>query len=360
MHKFSINRLDLPLLLPAILIVSIALSSFYSIDFAIFKQQLIFFGFSLVAYVVFLNIDYKIFGIYSKYMYMGMIASLLLLFIIGIEARGAVRWLDIFGIRIQFSEIIKPFFIIFLAKYLTQDDSRSFKKFFIALLLTLPIFFLTLKQPDLGNALVYLFTVVFMLFIYGFPFSYFIGLVTPVVVSFPFLFNLLHDYQKERLLTFINPTRDPFGTSYNVVQSLISIGSGGFFGKGFGQATQSILMFLPERHTDFIFATISENLGFVGAIFLISLYGYLLMRIYRISESVNDEFPHMVLIGFYFLFLVHIFLNIGMNIGIVPIVGITLPFASYGGSSLLTCFITLGIISSIKFDYKKRRSLEIR
>lgn len=360
MHKFSINRLELPLILPAILIVAIALSSFYSIDFNIFKQQFVFLLVSIVVYLIFLNIDYKLFGIYSKFLYVGMIASLLLLFIIGIEARGAVRWLDVFGIRIQFSEIIKPFFIIFIAQFLTKDDSRSFKKFILALLFTLPIFFLTLKQPDLGNALVYLFTVLFMLFVYGFPFSYFVGLITPVVVSFPLIFNVLHDYQKERLLTFVNPTRDPFGTSYNVVQSLISIGSGGFFGKGFGQATQSILMFLPERHTDFIFATISENLGFVGALFLISLYVFLLYRIYKISENVSDEFPRMILLGSYFLLLVHLFLNIGMNIGIVPIVGITLPFASYGGSSLLTCFIILGIVSSIKFDYKKRRSLEIR
>ncbi len=360
MHKFSINRLELPLLVPAVLLVLVGLSSFYSIDAVIFRQQALFLIFALFTYVVFLNIDYKMFGIFSVPMYIGMIVALLVLFFIGISARGAVRWIDIFGLRLQFSEIIKPFFIIFLAKFLTQDDSRSFKKFFQALLLTFPIFFLTLKQPDLGNALIYLFTVVFMLFAYSFPISYFVGVGLPVILPLPLLFNFLKDYQKARILTFFNPTRDPFGSSYNVVQSLISIGSGGFMGKGFGQATQSILKFLPERHTDFIFATISESLGFSGALFLIAIYIFLLYRIYKITLSVTDEFPRLILLGFYFLLLTHIFLNIGMNIGIVPIVGVTLPFVSYGGSSLLTGFIMLGIISSIKFDYRKHGSMEIR
>ena len=359
MHKFSINRLNVSLLLPAVLIVLFGLSSFYSIDFSVFSQQLLFLGISLIAYFVFLNIDYRIFGLYSKQMYFVMIGLLLLLFFIGIEARGAVRWIDIFGVRLQFSEIIKPFFIIFMAKFLTSNDSRSFSKFIQVLLLTMPIFILTLKQPDLGNALVYLFTVIFMLFVYGFPFSYFLGLGAAVIIPFPIIFNFLHDYQKERILTFLDPTRDPFGSSYNAVQSLISIGSGGFFGKGFGQATQSILKFLPERHTDFIFATISENLGFVGAMALLAIYGFLLFKIYKVAQSVNDNFSHMVIIGFYFLFLTHIFLNVGMNLGIVPIVGITLPFASYGGSSLLTSFIILGMISSVRFDHGKLRSMEI-
>ncbi len=360
MHNFSINRLNFSLLAPAILVVAIGLASFYSIDTQVFKQQLLFLVFSLFVYVFFLNVDYRIFAFFNKYMYFTMIAALLLLFVIGIEARGAVRWIDIFGVRLQFSEIIKPFFIIFIAQFLTRDNKKSFSKFVTALLLTLPIFLLTLKQPDLGNALIYLFTVGFMLFVYGFPWSYFLAVLVPVLVPLPILFNLLAPYQKDRLLTFVNPTRDPFGSSYNAVQSLISIGSGGFFGKGFGQATQSILKFLPERHTDFIFATISESLGFVGASFLIVLYGFLLVRIYKIAQDVSDEFTRMVLFGFYFLLLTHIFLNIGMNVGIVPIVGITLPFASYGGSSLLTSFIMLGIISSIKFDHSRHKSLEIR
>ncbi len=359
MHEFSLNRISLSLLLPAILIVLLSSSVFYSIDQTIFRQQLIFLGVSIIAYLFFLNIDYKFFALHSKAIYFVMIGLLLILFFIGIEARGAVRWIDIFGIRLQFSEIIKPFFVIFMAQFLTNHEDRGLPKFLTAFLLLAPIFLLTLKQPDLGNAMVYLIVLIFMLFSYGFPFRYFLSLAALVAIPLPFAIGFLHDYQRQRLLTFLNPSADPFGASYNVVQSLISVGSGGLFGKGFGQATQSILKFLPERHTDFIFATISESLGFVGSSVLISLYLFLLYKLWRISLDTRDEFSKIVILGFFFLFLTHAFLNIGMNVGIVPIVGITLPFASYGGSSLLTCFIILGIASSIKFDNRRRSTLEI-
>ncbi|OGH16750.1 MAG: hypothetical protein A3C30_00205 [Candidatus Levybacteria bacterium RIFCSPHIGHO2_02_FULL_40_18] len=354
------NRLELSILTPAVLIMILSLATFYSIDFNIFRQQLTFFIVALVGYFVFLNIDYKILGFYSKYLYYLMIAVLLLLFLIGVEARGAVRWIDIFGIRIQFSEIMKPFFVIFMASRLTQDDSRSLGKFLKTILLILPIFFLILKQPDLGNTMIYILVAFFMLLLYGFPIRYFISIGSIVLVLLPLIFNLLAPYQKQRIMTFINPSSDPLSSSYNVVQSLISIGSGGFFGRGFGEGTQSILKFLPERHTDFIFATISESLGLLGGLLLIGFYFYLMIGIYKIKSYVDDEFSNLVLTGSYFLLLAHIFLNIGMNIGIVPIVGVTLPFASYGGSSLLTNFIILGIISSIKFDFSRERSMVIR
>ncbi len=359
MHKFSLNRINLSLLLPGILIVLLTLSVFYTIEPAIFKQQLVFLIFSLLAYFVFLSIDYRFFARNVKAIYFVMVGLLLLLFIIGIEARGAVRWIDIFGIRLQFSEVIKPFFVIFIAEYLAKNEKRSFSKFFTSFLLLAPIFFLTLKQPDLGNAMIYLIVLLFMLFSYGFPFRYFAAIFVAAIIPFPLIWNILHDYQRQRLLTFFNPSADPFGASYNVVQSLISVGSGGFFGKGFGHSTQSTLNFLPEHHTDFIFATISESLGFVGSVVLIGLYIFLLYKLYRVALDVRDEFSRLTILGFYFLFLTHVFLNIGMNLGIVPIVGITLPFASYGGSSLLTCFIILAIASSIKFDSKRRGTLEI-
>lgn len=359
-NRLSFKRLDFSILFPAILIVVVALAGFYSIEFVIFRQQLVFFVVSLLAYFIFLNIDYKILGFYSKYIYYLMLTSLFILFLVGVEARGAVRWLDVFGIRIQFSEIIKPFFVIFMAHYLTSNESRSFSKFLKAGLLILPIFFLIAKQPDFGNAMIYVFVAFFMFLIYGFPIRYFAGVFAVLILLLPLLFNLLAPYQKARIMTFINPTADPLSSSYNMVQSLISIGSGGFSGKGFGEGTQSILKFLPERHTDFIFATVTESLGFIGGLLLVVLYFFLLYKIYRVTNSINDEFSNLALLGLYFLLLVHIFLNIGMNVGIVPIVGVTLPFASYGGSSLLTNFIILGIISSIKFDFSRSKSFEIR
>jgi rod shape determining protein RodA len=359
MHKFSLNRIDFSILLPSLAAVFLGMALFYSIDTQIFRQQFFAFVVGIFVYVVFLNIDYRIFGAFPKYLYIFMIAALSVIFIIGIEARGAVRWVDIFGIRIQFSEVIKPFFIIFMAYFLAKDESRGFGKFAMALALLAPIFFLTLNQPDLGNAMIFFLVLIFMLISAGFPLRYFLGFGVAGLALFPLIFSLLHDYQKTRLLTFINPTSDPFGSSYNAVQSLISIGSGGGMGKGIGEGTQTVVKFLPERHTDFVFATISESLGMLGAFLLLSLYALLLWKLYRLSLTVNDEFTRLMVLGFYFVFISHIFLNIGMNLGIVPIVGITLPLVSYGGSSLITFFLIIGIVSSIAFEFKKRTTLEI-
>ncbi len=358
-HRFSFNRIDFSLLIPVLLLVGLSMATFFSLSPILFQEQIVFLVVSLVAYLVFLNINYRIFGIYSRQIYITMVILLILLFLIGIEVKGAVRWLEIGGLRIQFSEVMKPFTIIFFAAFLSKDDSRSFSKFIIALLLLFPIFFLTLRQPDLGNAIIYLSSIVFMLFMYGFPISYFLGLGTAILIPAPFIFNLLHDYQKQRILSFLNSSQDPFGSSYNSIQSLISIGSGGFMGKGLGSATQSILKFLPERHTDFIFATISENFGFLGAASIIILFLLIMSRIYKISRSIDDQFSYLIVIGFYFLLLTHVLFNIGMNIGILPIVGITLPFVSHGGSSLLTNFIILGILSSIGFEFSHKNTLSI-
>lgn len=360
MYKIFTSRINFSLLVPAVALVLMGLVTFYSIDSIIFRQQLTFLFVALFAYILFLNIDYKIFGFFSKYIYFVMLGLLIMLFLIGIEAKGAVRWLDIFGVRIQFSEFFKPFFIIVLANFLSKKEDRSFSKFLKAIFILIPFFFLILKQPDLGNAMIYAIVTIFMLFIYGFPFSYFLGIGLPTLASLPLIFNFLHDYQKERVLTFLGLSHDPLGTSYNSIQSLIAVGSGGVFGKSFGQATQSLLQFLPERHTDFIFATVAESMGLIGGVFLIGLYFFILYKIYKISLRISDNFSRLVISGFFFLFLAHVFLNIGMNMSLVPIVGITLPFVSYGGSSLVTNFIILGIISSIEYEYKKVNSIEIR
>src|SRR3989344_1954845 len=347
------NRLNLSLLVPVLLLVLVSLSTFYSIDPLIFRQQLFFLIFSIFSYLMFLMIDYRFIALYSRKLYFVMLGLLIILFFVGIEARGAVRWIDIFGVRIQFSEIFKPFMIIFFASYLSKDESKSLSKFIKALLLMLPVFLLTLRQPDLGNAIIYIFTLIFMLFMNGFPMRYFVSLGTLVLIPLPLFFQFLHDYQKKRIFSFFDYSYDPFGSSYNAIQSVISVGSGSIFGKGLGQATQSILKFLPERHTDFIFATIAESTGLVGALFLLTIYAIFLYQIFRISNNVRDEFSRLALYGFFFLFLIHIFFNIGMNVGILPIVGITLPFVSYGGSSLLSNFTMLGLISAMGFESKR-------
>lgn len=355
-----LKRINFQILIPAIALVTIGLATLYSIDTSFFRQQFIFFFIAIVSYIIFSNANYYAIRLISKPMYIVMIILLSLLFVVGIEAKGAVRWIDIFGIRIQFSEIMKPFFIFAFADYLTRDDSHSFKKFVFSLLLFAPIFILILKQPDLGNALIYLFVVICMLLSFAFPFRYFLFLAASAATISPLAFNFLHDYQKNRILTFFNITNDPLGTSYNAIQSQIAIGSGGFFGKGFGQATQSTLRFLPERHTDFIFATIAESLGFVGAAIVTGVIFFFLYKLYKESLLIADSFSRLVMVGFYFLFFWHTFFNIGMNAGLLPIVGITLPFISYGGSSLVTSFMTIGLASSIASAQGKKASYEIK
>lgn len=360
LRSLSFHRIDLLLLLPAFALLILSIITLYSIDISLFRQQLIFFTISICAYFVFLSVDFRIFGFFSKQIYIGILLSLLLLFFIGIEAKGAVRWIDLFGIRIQFSEIIKPFYVIVLAKVLSSDESHSLKTFIKGLILLFPVFFLILRQPDLGNAIIFFVTTICMFFAYGFPLRYFLSFFTLLMIPMPVFYGFLKEYQRARLFSFLNATSDPFGSSYNSIQALISIGSGGFLGKGLGQATQSVLRFLPERHTDFIFATISESLGMVGGILLIIIFFLLLLRIYKITTNTVDSFSHLVSVGMFFLLLVHTFFNIGMNLGILPIVGITLPLVSYGGSSLLTNFIILSILSSVSSEKKLDSIFEIR
>jgi rod shape determining protein RodA len=170
----------------------------------------------------------------------------------------------------------------------------------------------------------------------------------------------MHDYQRQRLLTFLHPGSDPLGTSYNVVQALIAVGAGKMLGRGIGEGTQSGLRFLPERHTDFIFASISEGFGLVGAGIVIICFIYLLFRIYRVHLRSDDSFARVFCAGAFFFILIQFFVNIGMNLGILPVVGITLPFVSYGGSSLVSCAIFLGIISAIGRESLREKVLEIK
>ncbi|MFH1187211.1 MAG: FtsW/RodA/SpoVE family cell cycle protein, partial [Candidatus Levyibacteriota bacterium] len=228
-----------------------------------------------------------------------------------------------------------------------------------SILYLLPIVFLIFLQPDLGNAFLYVGVAVFSLIFFGFPLRFFIAGFILLFATIPIFWRFLHDYQRERIFTFINPSSDPLGTSYNAIQAIITVGSGMFLGRGLGQGTQSGLSFLPERHTDFIFATISEDLGFVGAMAIFVAFAFILRRLYMIYVNCDDKFCKTFSGIAFFSFLFQFFVNIGMNIGILPIAGVTLPFVSYGGSSLLANFIFLGLCSAVAENIKENRVLEI-
>lgn len=359
MNKGSLFNIDWGLLTPIIVLVILSLTTLFSVDIQLFKSQLIFLIIGIFVFLFFSLTNYKTIKFYSLPVYVVSIILLIIVLIIGVETRGSVRWLEIFGFRIQFSEILKPFLAISLASFLSSRNNYSLKTLFLATCFLMPIVFLVFLQPDLGNALIYLFVSVIAFIVFGFPFRFFIsGTVIFLIIS-PILWRFLHDYQRQRILTFLNPN-DPLGLSYNAIQSVIAVGSGMLLGRGLGLGTQSGLRFLPERHTDFIFATLSEELGMIGGILVIIAFAFLLYRIFTIFREQDELFCKIFsAIAFSIIFL-QFFVNIGMNIGILPIVGITLPFVSYGGSSLLSNFILLGILSAMNRGTSAHKVLEIK
>lgn len=359
MNRRSFFNIDWGLMASVIALVILSLTTLFSIDSSLFKSQLTFFIIGIVAFLFFSQTNYNAIRLYSMPIYVVSIVLLIIVLIIGTETRGSVRWLDFFGFRVQFSEIIKPFLAISLSSYLSSRNNYSLKTIFLGICFLMPVVLLIFLQPDLGNALIYLMVAVLTFVIFGFPLRFFLAGLVLISLLFPILWNFLHDYQKQRVLTFLNPN-DPLGVSYNAIQSIIAVGSGMLFGRGLGLGTQSGLRFLPERHTDFIFATLSETLGMVGAILVVLTFAFLLYRIFAIFLSQDDLFCKLFCVVTFSLIFIQFFVNIGMNIGILPIVGITLPFVSYGGSSLLSNFILLGILSSLGKGESSKRALEIK
>jgi len=353
------GKFDLPLLIPVAILVLLSLTTLFSINIVLFRTQLIFLIASVLIFIFFSFVNYKIIQLYCVPIYIFSLVALFLVLILGIETRGSVRWIEFLGFRAQFSEILKPFLAISFSTFLVTRKN-SLKQLFSVFLFLMPVLIFIFLQPDLGNTLIYFFVVILTLIFFGFSYRYFISGFVMFLVAIPIFWNLLHEYQKQRILTFLDPNTDPLGTSYNAIQSLIAVGSGMLLGKGLGQGTQSALSFLPERHTDFIFATISEQLGFFGNILILACFAVILYRIYLIIRNSNDDFCKVFAATSFFIILVQFFINIGMNIGILPIVGVTLPFVSYGGSSLLSSFILIGLLSAISISQKNNEVLEIR
>lgn len=353
-------RIDFGLLVPALVLLILGLTGIFSLSFELFKAQLLFSVIALFVFLFFSQVNYQFLKSFGTVIYIVSIVILFLVLLIGIESRGSVRWFEILGFRIQFSELLKPFLTLSLSSFLVKRNNYSIKSFFLVLVLLFPIWLLIFLQPDLGNAIIYFFVTVLVLFVFGFPVRYFFASTILITAFFPIFWRFLREYQKQRLLTFFHLNVDPLGTSYNAIQSVIAVGSGMGMGRGIGQGTQSILRFLPERHTDFIFATLSEELGFVGSALILTAFGFLFYRIYLIYKNSDSSFSKVFAQAAFFLLLVQFFINIGMNIGIVPIVGVSLPFVSYGGSSLLSSFILLGFLSSMSKGADSKEVLEIK
>lgn len=357
--KNSFFRIDWWLLLPVAVLLALGLTTLSSIGFVYVEGQVFSIILGLAAYLFFAQLRPDSIRRFAKPIYMLALVLLGIVLIIGFESRGAVRWIDIFGVSIQFSEILKPLLAVSFASYLASHPERSFRSYVLSFVLLTPIVLLIGLQPDLGTALIYAGVVLIVLFVYGYPGLWFFLASMPFFISMPFLWSILHDYQRQRVMTFFNPMSDPQGTSYNAMQAVIAVGSGMLLGKGVQESTQSHLRFLPERQTDFIFATLSEGLGFIGSLIVILAFIVLLYRMYVIFTRVEDPFAKVYAACAFCFTLIHFFVNIGMNIGIVPIVGVTLPFVSSGGSSILSNFMMLGLLTALSSDMKKKHVLEI-
>lgn len=265
---------------------------------------------------------------------------------LGPSIRGATRWIMIGGVQLQPSELAKPLFLLAFAYFMHKYSPRNLKNVPLHLVLFLVPFLLVYRQPDLGSSIIYGVSWLAMMVAGGLSIGVVAATAASGTFSIPFLWSVLLPYQKDRIITFLDPAHDPGGAGYNALQAMIAIGSGQWFGRGLGRGTQSQLRFLPEHHTDFIFATLIEELGFFGGLVLFVLYAGLLIRI--ISPLLKPLTDHpgffTYTLGLFTMLLSQIFINTAMNMGIIPITGITLPFVSYGGSSLLSWASCFGIL----------------
>lgn len=344
--KPLLSGLDIALIIPVVLLLSFSLLMISSTSANLALQQLIFMVLGIALFLVLSRVDYRYFSGLAALFYFFSLLMLILLPLVGEEIRGSTRWIELSFFRFQPSELAKLSLILVLASFFAKR-SLSLKNVFLSSLLVLPIFTLVLRQPDLGNALVIAFIYFLVLFVAGFSnIIIFLGMVFGLLLL-PVLFTLLAPYQQSRVITFLDPSHDPLGIGYSVIQSQIAVGSGQLTGRGFGRGTQSHLAFLPERQTDFIFATVSEELGLVGAAILISLFVLLLVHVLDISKMAKDRFATYVAIGIFGWVFFQVAINVGMNVGIFPVTGITLPLISYGGSSLVSLLVSLGVLSSI-------------
>ncbi len=299
-------------------------------------------------------VDYKIFFRLAWPIYIVNLLSLAAVPYIGKVYYGAQRWLDFGFFRYQPSETMKIALVIILARYLSKNlgqvDGYGLKNLLVPGVLTLIPFALTVEQPDLGTALLIAAIAATMLLFVKVKTKIVISCLVLAAIAVPIAWEFgLKDYQKNRVLNFLSPGRDPRGTGYNSIQSKIAVGSGKVLGKGFRKGTQSQLEFLPERHTDFIFSVLSEEHGFIGSLTTIALFTVLFVMGIRISSQARERFGALLVVGLLSVIFWHFAVNIGMVIGILPIVGLPLPLISYGGSSLLTTMAALGLISSVAY-----------
>lgn len=314
--------------------------------------QLIYFSIGVIVFIIIKRLGLSFFRSNSKFFYFLFITLLILTFFIGPEVKGSKRWIDLYFFNFQASEFFKIFFALFLADYFVKnkDEADQRKVFFGSLTYFLIPFLIIFKQPDLGNAIIYIFIYITLLLFSNISKKYIFYLIVFSIVILPLGWLTLKDYQKQRVTTFISPQVDLQGSSYNRFQSIITAGSGKFLGRGLGLGTQAKLSYLPENHTDFAFASLVEQFGFIGGASVIGLFfviAYvLILKALNFYNSKDDygKFSFLVVLGILSYLSFQVLINIGMNLGLLPIVGVVLPIISYGGSAFVAFLLSLALI----------------
>ena len=351
----KLQNFDYILLVCILFLGFISLATMYSTDGGkiLFHTKshfikLIFFTIMMLTFS-FINIKYW-FSI-GYLFYILVIGLLIWTYFFGIKSSGSQRWMDLYFINLQPSELMKICIILCLAKFFHRmklENVNSIYAILTSLIVILLPMGLVIVQPDLGTALLISISGIAVLWFAGINHKYFIYTMLGFIIALPFIISFLKPYQKLRVLTFLNPDRDPLGAGYQIIQSKIAVGSGGIFGKGFLKGTQSYLEFLPEKHTDFIFTLFSEEFGFVGSVILLLIYAIIVYRIIRIGALSRSYFAKLFCYSFAAAIFVYIVINMSMVLGLVPIVGSPLPIMSYGGSSMLSIMLGLAIAMSCK------------
>ena len=356
----KVKELDYILLISILILSFVSLAVMYSTDGgeilyhtkSHFSKLAIFFPLMII--IAFFNIKY--WHAFAYFFYLIIILLLVWVSFFGLKASGSQRWMDLYLFVLQPSELMKISVILCLAKYyhrikIENVNSLTGIIFVLTIIITPTVF--VISQPDLGTSVLIALSGLIVLWLGGVKVKYFIFSLITFLISLPFIISFLKPYQKLRILTFLDPDRDPLGAGYQIIQSKIAIGSGGLDGKGFLKGTQSYLDFLPEKHTDFIFTLFSEEFGFIGSIGLLILYTIIIIRIIRIGAISRSNFSKLFCFGFAFSIFIYIVVNLSMVLGLLPIVGSPLPIMSYGGSSMLATMIGFGIVLSAKVNHKQ-------
>jgi rod shape determining protein RodA len=352
-----VKRFPISIFIAILGLTIISFSALFTIagNFSFIIKELIYIliGFTIAYFITLF--DFRIIKYFVLIIYGLSVASLILVLVVGVAIHESTRWINLFGItNIQPSEFAKIALIIILA-YIFQEDTTNFKKFLYATLALVPMVVLIFVEPDMGTSLVLVFIYLIMMFM-TVPIKYPVFTIAGILASIPILIKFLKPWQYQRFLSFLNPQKDPLGSGYNVIQSLIATGSGEVFGKGIAQSNMTKLKFVPVQYADFIFSAIGEIWGFIGSIAVLGFFTILFTYFIKVYNNTENKFGKNLAVGIFAMFVFQVLVNIGMCVGLMPVTGIPLPFVSFGGSSAIANFVAIGIVISINI-YKDEMTI---